>query len=139
MILAFRLVPLVDTIFHKRAFMAVDDEFRVVDLHRVAGLNDGLRSPQKQLGLKGIIRVSFVAQRAQIVSDMVRAAEQRNNLVQGMHTKAIELAVLRAAGLVSASGTVVVKMAFNLHQFAKFAALNHLLVVRKQESKRRFW
>ncbi len=62
--------------------MAVDDEFRVVDLHRVAGLNDGLQIAVEQLGLKGIIRVSFVAQRAQIVSDMVRAAEQRNNLVQ---------------------------------------------------------
>lgn len=62
--------------------MAVNDKFRVVDLHQMAGLNDGLQIAEEQLGLKGVIRVGFIAQRTQIVRDIVRAAEQRNDLIQ---------------------------------------------------------
>lgn len=55
-----------------------------------------------------------------------------------MHAKAIELAVLRTAGVGLRQRAIIIEMAFDLHQFAEFPALNHLLVVRKQESKRRF-
>ena len=106
--------------------MAVNDEFRVVDLHQVAGFDDGLQIAVEQLGLKGVIRVGFIAQRAQIVRDMVRTAEQRNDLIQGMHAETIELAVLRAAGVGLRHRAVVIEMAFDLHQFAEFPALNHL-------------
>ena len=92
----------------------------------MAGLNDGLHIAVEQLGFKGVIRVGFIAQRAQIVRDMVRAAEQRNDLIQGMHAKAIELAVLRTAGVGLRQRAIIIKMAFDLHQFAEFPALNHL-------------
>ena len=104
----------------------MNDKFRVIDLHQMAGLNDGLHIAVEQLGFKGVIRVGFIAQRAQIVRDMVRAAEQRNDLIQGMHAKAIELAVLRTAGVGLRQRAIIIEMAFDLHQFAEFPALNHL-------------
>lgn len=45
----------------------MNDKFRVIDLHQMAGLNDGLHIAVEQLGFKGVIRVGFIAQRAQIV------------------------------------------------------------------------
>ncbi len=67
---------LVDTVFDKRTFSAVNDKFRVVDLHQVAGFDDGLQVAVEKLGFEGIVRVGFIAQAANVIRHVVRAAKQ---------------------------------------------------------------
>ena len=90
---------LVDTVFNKRPFMTMDDEFWIGQLHQMAGFDNRLQVAVEQLGLKGIVRIGLVAQATDVVRDMVRATEQGDNLVQGMDAQAVKRAVLRQAGL----------------------------------------
>ena len=93
----------------------------------MAGFDNRLQVAVEQLGLKGIVRVGFVAQATDVVRDMVRATEQGDNLVQGMDAQAVKRAVLRQPGLPSIYRTIVVEMVFNLDDLAKLSALNHFL------------
>lgn len=95
---------LVDTVFNKRTFLTVNDKFRIIDFHQMAGFDDGFQVAIKQLRFKGVVRIGFITQAADVISDVIRATEQRNNLVHRMHTKAIKRAILRQPGLVSATG-----------------------------------
>ena len=105
----------------------MDDEFWVRQLHQMAGFDNRLQAAVEQLGLKGIVRVGFIAQATDVIRDMVRATEQGDNLVQGMDAQTLECAVLRQPGFPSIYRTIVVEMVFNLDDLAKLSAFNHLL------------
>lgn len=95
---------LVDTVFNKRTFLTVNDKFRIIDFHQMAGFDDGFQVAIKQLRFKGVVRIGFITQAADVISDVIRATEQRNNLVHRMHTKAINAPSCGSPGLVSATG-----------------------------------
>lgn len=52
---------LVNAVFHKRAFMAMNDKFRVVNLHQMAGFDDRFQVAIKQLSFKRVIGIGFIA------------------------------------------------------------------------------
>ncbi|SUH06557.1 Uncharacterised protein [Salmonella enterica subsp. enterica] len=66
---------LIDTVFHKRTFGAVNNKLRIVDFHQMAGFNDSLQIAIKQLRFKGVIRIRFITQATNIIRDMIRTAK----------------------------------------------------------------
>ena len=110
----------------------MNDKFRVVDFHQVAGFHDGFEIAVEQLCFKGIVRVGLIAQAADVIRHVVRAAKQGNNLVHGVHAQTVERPVLRQSWLGFRHRAVVIEVAFDFHDLAEFAALNRLF--RRQEA-----
>ena len=67
---------LVDAVLDKGAFLAVNDKFRVVDFHQMTGFDDGFEIAVEQLCFEGIVRIGLIAQAADVVRHVVRAAKQ---------------------------------------------------------------
>lgn len=109
----------------------MDDKLRIVDFHQMTGFNNGFQVAVKQLRFKGIVRVRFITQAADVIGHMVGATKQRDNLVHGVYAQAIKCAVLRQSRLSFRHGTVVIEMAFNLNNFAELAALNRFFSSEK--------
>ena len=102
----------------------MNDKLRIVDFHQVTGFNNGFQRAVEQLRFKGIVRVRFVAQTADVIGHAIGTTEQRDNLIHGVYAQTIECAVLRQSRLGFRLGAVVIEMAFNLNNFAELAALN---------------
>ena len=102
----------------------MDDKLRIVDFHQMTGFNNGFQVAVKQLRFKGIVRVRFVAQAADVIGPMIGTSEQRDNLIHGVYAQTIKRAVLRQSRLGFCFRTVVIEMAFNLNNLAELAALN---------------
>ena len=110
----------------------MNDKFRVVDFHQMAGFNDGFQVAVEQLRFKGIVRVGLIAQAADVIRHVVRAAKQGDDLVHGVHAETVEGAILRQSGLGFRHRAVVIEVAFDFHDLAEFAAFNRLF--RRQEA-----
>lgn len=78
---------LVDAVLDERAAGAVNDKFRIVDFHQMAGFDDGFQVAVEQLRFKSVVRVGFITQAADVVCDMIRSAKQGDDLVHGMHAR----------------------------------------------------
>ena len=109
----------------------MDDKLRIVDFHQMTGFNNGFQVAVKQLRFKGIVRVRFITQAADVIGHMIGASEQRDNLIHGVYAQAIKCTVLRQSRLSFRLGTVVIEMAFNLNNFAELAALNRFFSSEK--------
>ena len=90
----------------------------------MAGFDDGFQVAIKQLRFKGVVRIGFITQAADVISDVIRATEQRNNLVHRMHTKAIKRAILRQPRFGFCHRAVIVKMAFHFNNLSQLATFN---------------
>ena len=94
----------------------MNDKFRIVDFHQMAGLTMAFRSPQTA-ALQRCRPGWLYTQAADVVRDVVRSAKQRDNLIHRYARPDHKRAVLRQAGLVPPPA-VVIEMAFDFHNVA---------------------
>ena len=98
----------------------------------MTGFDDGFEIAVEQLCFEGIVRIGLIAQAADVVRHVVRAAKQGDDLVHGVYAQTVERTVLRQAGFGFCHRAVVIEVAFDLHDLAELAAFDRLF--RRQEA-----